>query len=83
MKRFAIIMASDEYREPAYSKTPHCHDDARLLRRTLLECCDYAEQDIVLELLEPTTEITPTDLLAKIGEVGARSEPGDSILFKT
>jgi hypothetical protein len=74
-------MAADEYAEPAYSPTPHCHDDARLLKEALLEYCDYAEQDILLELLEPNAPITPTDLLSKIEAMGKKSEPGDTILF--
>lgn len=81
MKRFAVIMATEQYADPSYTPTPYCHNDARLLRDTLVDFCDYAEQDILLELLEPETPISPSDLLARIEEIGKRSQPGDTILF--
>ena len=81
MKRFAVIMATEKYADPVYSDTPFCHADARLLRETLVEHCDYAEQDILMELLEPTSKITPTELLDKIRQIGERSQSGDTVLF--
>lgn len=79
MKRFAVIMATDEYDD--YTDTPFCHNDAQLLKDTLVNYCDFAEQDIMLELLGPSTPIAPAELLTKINAVGKRSQPGDTILF--
>ena len=59
-------MATEKYADPAFSDTPFCHADARLLKETLVEHCDYAEQDILMELLEPSSKITPAELLDKI-----------------
>ena len=63
MKRFAVLVATDEY---AYVKpeTPFCHNDALLLKETLVGHCDYAEQDILVELLAPGSNVTPIDLLS-------------------
>jgi hypothetical protein len=81
MKRFAVIMAVEEYADAAYSSTVFCHADAKLLRDTLISFCDYAEQDILLELLEPDSDVSPKSIIERITEVGARSAAGDTILF--
>ena len=81
MKRFAVIMATEKYADPAYSDTPFCHADALLLKTTLIDFCDYAEQDILIELLDPTSKITPEELINKIRQIGERSQNGDTILF--
>jgi hypothetical protein len=80
MKRYAIIVATEEY---TYVKpnTLFCHNDAQLLKKTLHEFCDFAEQDITLELLSLDIPTTPVSLLDKIRLVAERTQPGDTILF--
>ncbi|HBY75635.1 MAG TPA: hypothetical protein DEG47_01155, partial [Cyanobacteria bacterium UBA11148] len=80
MKRYAIILATEEYRY-VKPKTLFCHKDAQLLKKTLHEFCDFAEQDITLELLSSDILTTPVSLLDKIRLVAQRTQPGDTILF--
>ena len=80
MKRYAIIIATDEYQN-GITPTPFCHNDAKLLKDTLIGYCDYAEQDILLELLKPNDEIEPIDILKKIQGLTSQTQDGDTILF--
>lgn len=80
MKRYAIIVATEEYTY-VRPNTLFCHKDAQLLKKTLHEFCDFAEQDVVLELLSPDTPTTPVSLLDKISSVAQRTQSGDTMLF--
>lgn len=74
-------MAVEEYSDVAYPPTDFCDADASLLKETLISHCDYAEQDVLLELLKPDRDVSPKSILERISELGTRSAPGDTILF--
>ena len=80
MKRYAIIVATDEY-TTVKPNTPYCHNDAELLSKTLFDCCDFAQQDINLQLLSPTNHKTPSELIEQLKTIAQQSQPGDTILF--
>lgn len=79
MQRYAIILASENYLN--YDGTPYCHKDATLLRKTLLEHCDYPEQNISISLLSKEDHSTPLNILSRIEEVLKQTNDGDTILF--
>lgn len=79
MKRFAILLGSEEYDEA--SPTAYCHNDVKLLKNTLINCSDFAEQDIISKLLTPEDEITPKSILDEIENLVEKSQYGDTILF--
>lgn len=79
MKRYAIILSAENYVE--FSPTPYCHADATLIRKTLMEKCDYAAQHVLSLQLEPNGIESPLTILEKIQETINNSRPGDTILF--
>src|SRR5690349_16928070 len=79
MKRFAVIVATEEYTH--FQPTPFCHMDAKLLKTTLLSYCDYAQQDVSLHLLSPDNPATPTELLKALRDVAQRTQKGDTVVF--
>lgn len=79
MKRYAIILGCDEYKN--YSNINYCHKDVDLMEKTLVEYCDYAEQDILVEYLTPYINKTPKEIIDDIKELLDKSESGDTILF--
>ncbi|MDW8802647.1 caspase family protein [Clostridium sp. A1-XYC3] len=82
MKRFAILLGCEEYKDyKNYSAISYCHADVNLLEETLINCCDFAKQDIYCELLNIYDERTPENILDEIRKLLDKSEPGDTILF--
>ncbi len=81
MKRYAIILSSEEYKDDMYDMTYYCHNDAYLLNETLVKYCDFAEQDIYNDVLSIFDDKEPKDILKKIEEVVENSQEGDTILF--
>lgn len=82
MKRYAILLGTEEYEENyVYPETRYCHDDVNLLKDTLVKYCDFEDRDIYVELLSIYEERTPTDILDKISEFIKDSKSGDTILF--
>lgn len=44
MKRYAILLGTEEYEERnVYTDTRYCHDDVNLLKDTLVKYCNLAE----------------------------------------
>ena len=82
MKRFAILLGCEEYKDYNYYQAiPYCHEDVTLLEETLINYCDFAKQDIYCELLNIFQEKTPENILNDIKELLNKSESGDTILF--
>ena len=79
MRRFGIIVATEKYAH--FSPTPFCHADAKLLHSTLTSDLDYADQDVLLMLLDPSDTKYPSDVLAAIEGVVDKAKDGDTILF--
>lgn len=79
MTRFAILLATEEYKN--FSKTSYCHADAKQLRSVLVDECDYADQHVMLRLLSPAESITPGTLLDDIERLVAGATNGDTVLF--
>lgn len=79
MRRFAILVAADEYQH--FSPTPFCHLDAKLLQSTLTTKLDYAPQDVTTLLLGPLGSEQPGDVLQHIEATVKLSSDGDTILF--
>ena len=79
MTRFAILLATEEYKN--FSKTSYCHADANQLRSVLVDECDYADQHVMLRLLSPTDSMTPGTLLDDIERLVAGATNGDTVLF--
>lgn len=79
MRRFAILVAADEYAD--FTPTDFCHADARLLADTLTGEFDYAPQDVRVHLLSPADPGSPAELIESLREVAARAQAGDSVLF--
>lgn len=80
MKRFAIILSCEEYKN--YSEVAFANNDADLLYETLTSYCDYAKQDVYLEQLNIYDETrTPQIILEEIKSLISKAEEGDSVLF--
>lgn len=79
MKRLAILLGTEEYID--FFPTNFCHNDVTLLKDTLINQCDYAEQDVVFMLLDKNSEVSPKSVLQEIESLVSKSEPGDTILF--
>ncbi|MCK4643361.1 caspase family protein [bacterium] len=79
MKRFAILLGSEEYKD--FLMTKYCHNDVNNLKETLITCCDYLEQDVYSRLLTPEDEIHPLEILKEVEKLLEKSQEGDSILF--
>lgn len=82
MKRYAVILGCEEYdNKNCYPDISFCHKDVELIRDTLIEYCDFAEQNVYYEFLSPYIEDKPSDILNKIEEYIKTSNEGDTILF--
>lgn len=79
MRRFAFYLSSEKYLN--YPDTPHCHADAELLQKTLIESCDYLAETSTIIKLEPGDENTAASIINQVAELVERSHDGDSILF--
>ncbi|MGF9946096.1 caspase family protein [Priestia megaterium] len=79
MKRFAILMGTEEYM--LYPETKYCHKDVDLLESTLINYCDYAEQDVITKKFTIFDQPTPKEILSEIKQLVERTQQGDTILF--
>lgn len=79
MRRFAIFISSEKYLQ--YEDTPYCHADAKKLRETLLNNCDYLPENMLSLDLDPGDENGAIDIIREVTNLVERSEDGDSILF--
>ncbi len=79
MTRYAFVVATDKYSN--FGPTAFCHRDADLLAKTLVDSCDYASQDVVVELLAPETPTSPATILDKLKALVARTSANDTILL--
>ncbi|WP_099192376.1 caspase family protein [Tepidibacter mesophilus] len=82
MGRYAIIMSCEEYKDKEYPNISFCHNDAFLIEETLVNYCDYPQENILLEMIGPGYEEgEPEEILEKIKEKLKDSTEGDTILF--
>lgn len=80
MKRYAIIIGCDEYRE--YNNIVFCNDDAVGIQETLVEFCDYDYNDIeLIFLLERDKGSEVEGVLAQISKFIERIKEEDTLLF--
>lgn len=79
MHRFAFFLSSENYKH--YSHTPYCHADAELLRKTLIESCDYLPENSIILKLEKDDGVTNEQILKQVSDLIEQTKDGDSILF--
>ncbi|MBC3833205.1 caspase family protein [Undibacterium amnicola] len=79
MHRFAFFLSSENYKH--YSDTPYCHADAELLRKTLIESCDYLPENSIILKLEKDDGNTNEQILKQVADLVTQTKDGDSILF--
>lgn len=79
MKRFAILLGAEEY--DFLQPTAFCHNDVILLKKTLIDYCDFAEQDVYDKLLSPKDDLQPAEILLEIKKLVDKSQVGDTVLF--
>lgn len=78
-KRYAVLLSAETYKNQP--PTPHCHADRELLLSALVDDCDYAREDIVSSGLGPDAHDPVSVVHAAIGEVKAKLQPGDTVIF--
>ena len=79
MRRFAFFLSSEKYKH--YSDTPYCHADAELLRKTLIDNCDYLSENSPILKLKKDDGITTEQIFEQVRDLVDRADDGDSILF--
>ncbi len=79
MQRYAIILAAENYQY--YPSTSFCHADAQLLYDTLVHSCDFAEQNVHLQLLQIEDKSSHLQIISRIEQLASNAEPGDTLLF--
>ncbi|MEG1131301.1 MAG: caspase family protein [Romboutsia sp.] len=80
MRRYAIIIGCDEYKE--YDNIVFCNDDAFEVQDTLIEFCDYEPNNIeLIFLFERDKDSEVEGLLLQISKFIERIEEDDTLLF--
>lgn len=79
MKRYALLMARDEYEH--FKECPFCQADSEEILDTLVNYCDYSyESTQMLGLYSHDDEITPTYIFEVIQKILEQCEIDDTLL---
>lgn len=79
MKRYALLMACDEYEH--FKECPFCQADSEEILDTLVNYCDYSyESTQMLGLYSHDDEITPTYIFEVIQKILEQCEIDDTLL---
>jgi hypothetical protein len=79
MKRLAILLATEEYRN--FRPTAFCFNDLDTLRNALVDYCDFAPQDILSRKLDINFTDSPATLIEEMKGLLRKAQPGDLVLF--